>query len=311
MPCLHDAAGSVPPRSRRRVAARAVAAELDAGGARGGGRVGPRGDRPGRRLPGQPGRARQRAVSAAIRCPRCAGSPRCPARGTPYLLAGDGWAMACASPETLVRVVGGRVETLPIKGTRPATAAGRAELLSLGQGTRRAHHDRRPGAQRPRPGRPYRHASRCRSCSRCGAGATCGRPSRGWWPNSPTGWTWPRCCARCARAGRSPVRPSSPRWRRSPPWSRSVAGRAWARWAGSTTRRLDLGLTIRTVAVDGERVHLWAGGGITWDSDPDGRGGRGRRQGRPAPRRPGRLIHGPRPAAATQDSASDRVRRAG
>jgi para-aminobenzoate synthetase component 1 len=33
-------------------------------------------------------------------------------------------------------------------------------------------------------------------------------------------------------------------------------------------RRLDLGLTIRTVAVDGERVHLWAGGGITWDSDP-------------------------------------------
>jgi para-aminobenzoate synthetase component 1 len=31
---------------------------------------------------------------------------------------------------------------------------------------------------------------------------------------------------------------------------------------------LDLGLTIRTVAVDGERVHLWAGGGITWDSDP-------------------------------------------
>jgi len=33
-------------------------------------------------------------------------------------------------------------------------------------------------------------------------------------------------------------------------------------------RGLDLGLTIRTVAVDGERVHLWAGGGITWDSDP-------------------------------------------
>ena len=31
---------------------------------------------------------------------------------------------------------------------------------------------------------------------------------------------------------------------------------------------LDLGLTIRTVAADGERLHLWAGGGITWDSDP-------------------------------------------
>ena len=31
---------------------------------------------------------------------------------------------------------------------------------------------------------------------------------------------------------------------------------------------LDLGLTIRTVAVADGRVHLWAGGGITWDSDP-------------------------------------------
>ena len=31
-------------------------------------------------------------------------------------------------------------------------------------------------------------------------------------------------------------------------------------------RGLDLGLTIRTVALDGDRVHLWAGGGITWGS---------------------------------------------
>ncbi len=43
----------------------------------------------------------------------------------PYVLSGEGWAMACASPETLVRVVGRRVETSPIKGTRPATPAGR------------------------------------------------------------------------------------------------------------------------------------------------------------------------------------------
>ncbi len=31
---------------------------------------------------------------------------------------------------------------------------------------------------------------------------------------------------------------------------------------------VDLGLTIRTVAADGERLHEWAGGGITIDSDP-------------------------------------------
>jgi para-aminobenzoate synthetase component I len=35
-------------------------------------------------------------------------------------------------------------------------------------------------------------------------------------------------------------------------------------WSGG----LDLGLTIRTVAVSEGRVHLWAGGGITWGSDP-------------------------------------------
>src|SRR5262249_58262705 len=35
-----------------------------------------------------------------------------------------------------------------------------------------------------------------------------------------------------------------------------------------TADRLDLGLTIRTVAADPERLHLWAGGGITWGSDP-------------------------------------------
>jgi para-aminobenzoate synthetase component I len=31
---------------------------------------------------------------------------------------------------------------------------------------------------------------------------------------------------------------------------------------------LDLGLTIRTLAVAGGELHLWVGGGIVWDSDP-------------------------------------------
>jgi para-aminobenzoate synthetase component 1 len=33
---------------------------------------------------------------------------------------------------------------------------------------------------------------------------------------------------------------------------------------------LDLALTIRTFAVAGGRIHLWVGGGVVWDSDPDG-----------------------------------------
>jgi para-aminobenzoate synthetase component 1 len=32
---------------------------------------------------------------------------------------------------------------------------------------------------------------------------------------------------------------------------------------------LDLALTIRTFAVAGGRIHLWAGGGIVWDSEPE------------------------------------------
>jgi para-aminobenzoate synthetase component I len=31
---------------------------------------------------------------------------------------------------------------------------------------------------------------------------------------------------------------------------------------------IDLGLTIRTAAADADRLHIWAGGGITWGSDP-------------------------------------------
>ena len=32
---------------------------------------------------------------------------------------------------------------------------------------------------------------------------------------------------------------------------------------------LDLALTIRTFAVAGDRIHLWVGGGIVWDSEPE------------------------------------------
>jgi anthranilate/para-aminobenzoate synthase component I len=31
---------------------------------------------------------------------------------------------------------------------------------------------------------------------------------------------------------------------------------------------LDLALTIRTFAVADGRIHLWVGGGIVWDSEP-------------------------------------------
>ena len=36
-----------------------------------------------------------------------------------------------------------------------------------------------------------------------------------------------------------------------------------------TNGDFDLALTIRTFAVADRRVHLWVGGGIVWDSDPE------------------------------------------
>jgi anthranilate/para-aminobenzoate synthase component I len=32
---------------------------------------------------------------------------------------------------------------------------------------------------------------------------------------------------------------------------------------------LELALTIRTFAIAGGRLHLWVGGGIVWDSEPE------------------------------------------
>ena len=51
------------------------------------------------------------------------------------------------------------------------------------------------------------------------------------------------------------------------------------------TGDLELALTIRTFAVAEGRVHLWVGGGIVWDSDPAGGGGRVAREGGAAARR--------------------------
>ena len=70
---------------------------------------------------------------------------------------------------------------------------------------------------------------------------------------------------------------------------------------------LDLGLTIRTVAAADGQVHLWAGGGITWGSDPRRRGGRGARQGGPGAAGAG----GPSPASVGTGSGQHRPRPAG
>ncbi|WP_188127366.1 chorismate-binding protein [Actinoplanes lobatus] len=183
------------------------------------------------------------------------------------VLAGDGWAMATASPETLVEVRHGRVITRPIKGTRPATDAGRRELLASTK--ERAEHvmivdlERNDLARLPGTG-PVRvdelFAVR-RWVGLWQAESVVSAPLdgdvdlaallRAVCPGgSVTGA--PKLAALAQIAALEPV-------------GRGVSMGALG-WLGHD--HLDLGLSIRTVAVDGRRVHAWAGGGITIDSDP-------------------------------------------
>jgi para-aminobenzoate synthetase component 1 len=183
------------------------------------------------------------------------------------VLAGDGWALASASPELLVSVHGGQVETRPIKGTRPATEAGRRELLDSAK--ERAEHimivdlERNDLAHIARTGTvtvPELFAVRrwcdlwqaeSRVVGTLADGVGLADLLRAVCPGgSVTGA--PKLAALRRIAALEPVGRGA-----------SMGALGWL-----DRDRLELGLTIRTAAVDAERVHLWAGGGITWDSDP-------------------------------------------
>lgn len=177
------------------------------------------------------------------------------------------WAIACASPETLLAVAGGRVETRPIKGTRPATAAGRAQLLDSVK--ERAEHVMIVDLAR-------------NDLSRVAATGTIGVAElyavRRWcdlWQAESVvsagldDGTGLAALLRAVCPGGSvtgaPKRAALELIAAIEPVGRGASMGALG-WVGHD--RIDLGLTIRTVAADADRVHVWAGGGITWGSDP-------------------------------------------
>ncbi|MFC4149717.1 chorismate-binding protein [Micromonospora mangrovi] len=182
-------------------------------------------------------------------------------------LTGLGWAIGCASPETLVEVTDGRLVTRPIKGTRPATPAGRRELLASTK--ERAEHvmivdlERNDLARVARTGtvrvdelfavRRWCDLWQAESTVSAAVGDGLGLADllRAVCPGgSVTGA--PKRAALHEIAAREPVGRG--------------AGMGALGWIAPG--RIDLGLTIRTVAADTEQLHVWAGGGITWDSDP-------------------------------------------
>ncbi|GIG71469.1 chorismate-binding protein [Phytomonospora endophytica] len=183
-------------------------------------------------------------------------------------IAGDGWALACASPEQLITVEGDVLETGPIKGTRPSTPEGRAELLASVK--ERAEHvmivdlERNDLAHIARPGsievselfavKRWRNTWHAESTirARLDDGVTLAGLLRAVCPGGSVTGT-PKLAALDTIAGLEPV----------------GRGPAMGAFGYVTRERIDLGLTIRTVAADAEHLHIWAGGGITWRSDPD------------------------------------------
>jgi para-aminobenzoate synthetase component 1 len=190
-------------------------------------------------------------------------------RGARYggLLTGEGWAVACASPETLVAVRDGVAVTRPIKGTAAATAEGRQALLTSAK--ERAEHVMIVDLERNDLARVARTGSVCVDelyalrrwgdlwqaestvSARLRPGLGLAELLRAVCPGgSVTGA--PKLAALAQIAELEPV-------------GRGAAMGALG-WVGHD--HLDLGLTIRTVAATSTDLHLWAGGGITWGSDP-------------------------------------------
>jgi para-aminobenzoate synthetase component 1 len=179
-------------------------------------------------------------------------------------LLGDGWAIVSASPELFLARRGDRLRTMPIKGTRPLgedvddpkDAAEHVMIVDLERND--LSRVCRPGSVRW-PELMAQHelagvthlVSRVEGRLRPGVGLA--EILHATFPGgSITGA--PKLSAIDHIARLEPVGRGA---------SMGALGRVWR------NGDFELALTIRTFAVAGGRVHLWVGGGVVWDSDPE------------------------------------------
>ena len=182
----------------------------------------------------------------------------------PRTMAGDGWAIVSASPELFLARRGRRVWTCPIKGTRPLgehvegekDSAEHVMIVDLERNDLSRVCE--PGsvrwpelmAERELAGVTHL-VSTVEGTLRSGIGLA--ELLAATFPGgSVTGA--PKIAALDLIAALEPV------------------GRGASMGALGTVRGngdLELALTIRTFAVAAERIHLWVGGGIVWDSEPE------------------------------------------
>jgi para-aminobenzoate synthetase component 1 len=182
----------------------------------------------------------------------------------PRTLAGDGWAVVSASPELFLARRGHRVWTAPIKGTRPLgehvegekDAAEHVMIVDLERND--LSRVCQPGsvrwpelmAERELAGVTHL-VSTVEGTLREGVGLA--ELLAATFPGgSVTGA--PKLAALDQIAALEPVGRGA-----------SMGALGIVRGNGD----LELALTIRTFAVAEERIHLWVGGGIVWDSEPE------------------------------------------
>ncbi len=182
----------------------------------------------------------------------------------PRPLAGDGWTIVSASPELFLARRGRRLWTMPIKGTRPAgedvegAKDGAEHVMIVDLERNDLSRVCEPGSVRwPELMRQRELAGVTHLVStvegRLRADATLAQILEATFPGgSVTGA--PKISAVDHIAALEPV------------------GRGASMGALGSVRPngdFELALTIRTFALAAGRAHLWVGGGIVWDSDPE------------------------------------------
>jgi para-aminobenzoate synthetase component 1 len=184
----------------------------------------------------------------------------------PEPLVGDGWTIVSASPELFLARRGHRVWTTPIKGTRPLgdddlqdsekDAAEHVMIVDLERNDLSRVCEpgtiRWPGLMTEQELAGVKHlVTRVEGRLRKGVGLA--ELLEATFPGgSVTGA--PKISAVDQIAALEPVGRGA---------SMGARGRVWP------NGDLDLALTIRTFVVAEGRIHLWVGGGIVWDSEPD------------------------------------------
>ena len=186
---------------------------------------------------------------------------------SPWPLAGDGWTIASASPELFLARRGDRVWTKPIKGTRPLgasedlpdsekDAAEHVMIVDLERNDLSRVCE--PGSIRwPDLMTEHELAGVAHLVTtvegRLRPGVGLAELLEATFPGgSVTGA--PKISALDHIAALEPVGRGA---------SMGALGRVWP------NGDVELALTIRTFAVAEERIHLWVGGGIVWDSEPE------------------------------------------